>query len=111
MDPFQSYLNQAWDFAHQGFMGVNGVLGLLIAIIAVFLMSSYQRIFVVTLGATLVQLVIERVEPVISGTGKLRLPDIMSSVFWRHVALLLVGYFIVISVLYLIKKLFLRGGH
>jgi hypothetical protein len=111
MDQFQSYLNQAWDFAHQGFMGVNGVIGLLIAVIAVFLMSSYNRILIMTAGATIAQLILDRLLPVLNRTGTLRLPDILSSVFWRYVALLLVGYFIVISVLYIIKKFFLRAGH
>jgi hypothetical protein len=111
MGQSQSTLNQAWDFAHQAFMGVNGVVGLLIAVIAVLLMSSYNRILIMTAGATIAQLILDRLLPVINGKGTLRLPDVMSSVFWRYVGLLLVGYFIVISVLYLIKKLFLRGGH
>mgnify|MGYP003386002510 CR=1 FL=1 len=113
MNQIQPYLKQLLDFAHEGFQGVNGVVGLLIAVVAVFLLSSYRRILIVTAGATIVQIILHQLLPVITGKGTLRLPDILSSYFWRSAALYFVGYLIVISVLYVVKKLLLRsgGGH
>jgi hypothetical protein len=111
MNQIMPYINDALDFAHEGFQSVNAVLGLLIAIGAVFLLGSYQRILVVTAGATVVHLIAERLVPVLASKAAFHLPDVLAMPFWRHVGLLLVGYFIVISILYLIKSLFFRGGH
>ncbi len=38
----QQYLVQALDFAHQGFLQVNVVLGLLIAVVAAFMLGQYR---------------------------------------------------------------------
>lgn len=111
MNQLHQYLNDIFDFAHQGFAGVNGVLGLIIAVVAIFTMSSYRAILVTTLGSTVVYLIAERLAPVISNHAPLTLPDIMVMAFWRHVGLVAVGLLIAITVLYVIKRLVLRGGH
>src|SRR5262249_28590527 len=114
MDKLEQWFNDAWHFVHMGFLGTsNSVLGLFIAIIAAFLLSSYKLrpVFGVVLGATLVHLVAQAVIPAVSAHGgKIAVPDVMANGYWRIVLGLFVGYFVLISVLFLVKKLVLKGG-
>lgn len=104
MDALQPVL----DFFRQGFSTVNGVQGLIIALVAALLLPSWGRLIVFVIGATLVHLLVDILLPVIANNAALRLPDILAMPFWRYVAVLLAGYLIVISVLALLKRLLLK---
>ncbi|HXZ67403.1 MAG TPA: hypothetical protein VEH07_02340 [Alphaproteobacteria bacterium] len=120
MDRLQPYLNdarvylvEALDFAHRGFLHVNVVLGLLIAVIAAFMLTSYRLrpVIATTIGATLAFIVAQVLVPVIDHGAAFKLPDIMVANFWREMALLAVGLFITITVFYIVKRTVLpRGG-
>ncbi len=62
------------------------------------------------LGATLVHLVALAIIPAVSAHGRVAVPDIMATGYWRTPVGLFVGYFILISLFFLVKKLVLRGG-
>ena len=110
-----TYLADALDFAHRGFLHVNVVLGLLIAVIAAFMLSSYKirPVLATTIGATVVFIVVQVLVPVIDHGAALKLPDIMVANFWREMGLLAVGLFITITIFYVVKKAVLPsgGGH
>ena len=119
MDRLQPYLHDAWlyliealDFAHRGFLHANVVLGLLIAVVAAFMLNSYKLrpVLAVTIGATLVFIIAQVLVPVIDHGAAFKLPDIMVANFWREIALLAVGLFITITVFYVIKKTVMPGG-
>ena len=119
MERLQPYLNdarvylvEALDFAHRGFLHVNVVLGLLIAVIAAFMLSSYKLrpVLATTIGATLVFIIAQVLVPVIDHGAALKLPDIMVANFWREIGLLAVGLFITITIFYVVKKTVLPGG-
>ena len=109
----QLYFNQALDFAHQGFLRVNVVLGLLIAVIAAFMLSSYRfrPVIATTIGATLMFIIVQVLVPVIDHRAAFKLPDVMVINFWRELGLLAIGLFIAITIFYIVKKTMLRGGH
>ena len=122
MDRLQPYLNdarlylvEALDFAHRGFLHVNVVLGLLIAVVAAFMLTSYRLrpVIAMTIGATLVFIIAQILVPVIDHGAAFRLPDIMIADFWRQLALLAVGLFITITIFYIVKKAVLprSGAH
>ncbi len=120
MDKANQVFTDTLNFAREGFANANGLLGLLIAVIAVFMMSRYsvRTILTTTIGATIAYLLIQALVPVLDHNAPLRLPNILANDFWRQTGLLLVGLFIVISVLYLIKQTVLKsagggggGGH
>lgn len=119
MDSFSQFLTEIWDFLGRGFSEVNGgpILGVIIALVAVFLLHSWGRLWIVALGAVLAFLVIGRwVLPFINNGGKLPTPllppDMMTKDFWVGLAAMYVGFFIVIGVLYFIKKhLFKNMAH
>lgn len=104
MDALQPVL----DFFRQGFSTVNGVQGLIIALVAAFLLPAWSRLIVFVFGAALVHLVVDALLPVLANNAALRLPDVLSMPFWRYVAALLAGYLIIISLLALLKRLLLR---
>jgi len=101
-------LQPVLDFFRQGFSEVNGVQGLIIALVAALLLPSWGRLIVFVVGATLVHLLVDVLLPVLANNAALRLPDVLSMPFWRYVAVLLAGYLIVISLLALLKRLILR---
>ena len=109
----QTYFSDAFDYAHHGFTQVNLALGIIVAFIAAFTLGQYRlrAIVVSTLGATVLFLVAEYfLIPAVEGHGRLAMPDVMTSTFWHQVPLVIVGLFLMITVLYVLKKAFLRGG-
>ncbi len=109
METVQPYFEQALAWAREGYNQVNAVQGLIIAVVAAFLMGSYGRIFIISFGATLVHVVADVLLPVVANGAPLVLPPILESGYWRYVAVLFLGYFIIITVFYILKRTFLRG--
>ncbi len=109
MEAVQPYFEQALAWAREGFNQVNAVQGLIIGVVAAFIMTQYGRIFVIALGATIIHIVADLVVPVIANGADFALPPLLETSFWRYVAVLYLGYFIVITVFYIIKRTLLRG--
>jgi hypothetical protein len=117
MDDFASLLNSILDFLKAGFSDVNGqVLGIIIALVAAYIMSAWGRWLFVAIGATLAHLVIrDIVLPLIQGQ-KFQLPtNLMDQSYWigdGGALNLLAGYLVVIGVFFVIKKYILgRVAH
>ena len=107
MGQITHYLGMVLDFVRSGYDHVNAVEGLVIALVAVVLAPSWDRIWAVALGATLVNLIADVLIPVIANHATLHLPPLMQVSFWRFALALFVGYLVVISVFMFIKRLFL----
>ena len=101
-------LDQALGVMRAGFDSVNAVQGLIIAAVAALLMPGWKRLPTFVAAATLVHVIVDVLLPVIAGGAALRLPDILELAFWREIAFLLVGYLIVIAVLFLLRRLLLK---
>jgi uncharacterized membrane protein (UPF0182 family) len=95
-------------YARQGFDQVNAVQGLIIALIAAFILPSWRRLPMIVVGATAVHVAADVLLPVLTGDAVFRLPDVLELPFWRYVATLLIGYLVVIAVFALIKRLVLK---
>jgi hypothetical protein len=108
---FQHMVNAAWDFFREGFNQVNAVEGLVIALIAALFVPAWKRVWAVALGATLVTAILNVMLPVLADHAAFRLPPLMEPGFWRFMAVLFVGYLIVIGVFFFLKRLFLREAH
>ena len=108
MEAVWGYLDQALDFMRRGYANVNAVQGLLIALGAAYLMTDYRRILVITLGATLVHLAFRVMLPVLANGAAFELPPIFDQWYWEYALSLFVGYLVVISIFYLIKRTVLR---
>jgi len=108
METINEIFNTVLTYAQAGFSEVNAVLGLIIAFVAAFIMPKYGRILVFSLGAVIVHVVAEVMLPVVQGGGSLKLPPLVEPAFWQNVLVLFIGYFIVITVFYILKSLFLK---
>jgi hypothetical protein len=107
---FQHMLNTIWDFFRAGFQTVNAVEGLVIALVAALLVPAWHRLWAVALGATIVNLVLDTLIPVVAYHQTFRLPpDLLEPAYWERALVLFVGYLVVIGVFFFIKRLFLRG--
>jgi uncharacterized protein (DUF58 family) len=110
MDDFGNILTQIFDFLKAGFMDVNSgpILGIIIALIAAYIMSSWGRWLFVAFGAMVAHLVIrDLLLPIIQGQ-KFQLPtNLMDQSYWigdGGALNLWAGYLIVIGILFFIKR-------
>jgi cytochrome c biogenesis protein CcdA len=89
----------------EGFAHVNAVLGILIAVVAAFMMSAWKRIWTIALGATIIHLIAEVMLPVLDNRERMiRLPPNMLEVsYWQSAFALYLGYLVVITVFFFIK--------
>ncbi len=88
-----------------GFANVNGALGIIIALVAAYMLHSWKRLWAVALGATLVHLVAEVMIPVLANQARFALPpDLLHMSYWRTAAALYLGYFLVIALFFVLKK-------
>jgi len=103
------YLHEILDFFDRGitdgFTNVNGALGIIIALVAAYMLHSWKRLWAVALGATVVHLVAEVMLPVLDNRGRFALPpDLLHQGYWRTAAALYLGYFVVIAVFFFLKR-------
>ncbi len=107
-DQIGTLLNGLFSLAQGGFDGVNQVMGLLIALVAAFMMPAWNRLWATALGAAFVHILIGVLRPVLDG-GAFALPPLLTVGFWLMVLALFLGYAIVIAVFFFIKSLFSGG--
>jgi hypothetical protein len=108
MEDATQYIQPVLDFFAAGFNQVNAVQGIIIGVLAAFVLTRYSRILVVALIATIVHVVVDAALPVIQG-AELKLPPLADMGWWQYVATLYVGYLVIITVFYILKKLLIRG--
>lgn len=115
MNQFTYYANEFLYFfrdgLREGFANVNGALGLIIALVAAYMMAHWKRIWAITLGATLAHLLAEVLIPVLDNRARFELPpNLLEWSYWRTAIALYLGYLVVISVFFFIKKNVLPKG-
>jgi hypothetical protein len=109
MDDFSSMLNQVVDFLKGGFADVNSqILGIIIALVAAYIMSGWRRWIFVAFGAAVAHLVIrDLLLPIIQGQKFQLPPNLMEQSYWigdGGALNLFVGYLIVVGIFFFIKK-------
>jgi hypothetical protein len=109
MESGQQVLDAVLEYFRSGFYSVNGVKGLLIAILGAYYLHEWRRVFVIALGAVALHVVLDVLIPIIVRSGPFALPPIVEPSYWQMLLKLYAGYLIVISVFFLVKRL-LRGG-
>ena len=110
MDTIQAYGNDLLAFLREGFNHVNVVKGLVIAMIAAYFLPQWKRLWALAAGALLAHLTLDVMIPVLANHAPFKLPALLSEHFWRFALSLYVGYLLVISVFFVIKKTILGGS-
>jgi hypothetical protein len=99
------------DGFHEGYARVNALLGLLIAVVAVYSMHEWKRIWMVALGATLAYLVAQWALPILDQRAPIRLPpELLEYSYWQIALALYFGFLVVVAVFFLMKKMLIPGG-
>jgi hypothetical protein len=111
MGVVQPVLDAVMEYFRSGFYSVNGVKGLLIAIIAAYYMHEWRRVFFVALGAVAAHVVLDVMLPVIVSSAAFAMPPLVEPGYWQNLLKLYAGYLIVISVFFLVKRLLQGGRH
>ena len=111
METVNEALNTATVYMQSGFQQINAVQGLLIALVAAYLLPAWGRVFAVAGGATLAHLILDVMLPVLANNAAFRLPPIVDSEYWRYALTLYVGYLLVITVFYVIKRSMFGTSH
>jgi hypothetical protein len=102
------YLNEAMALASQGFDTVNSIQGLVIAVIAAGMMRSYGQIIVYAIGATVIHEIVTIVRHIAMHDGT-PMPNFADPAELKLIAIRLVGYFVAITVIYLIRRVLIRS--
>jgi len=112
MDALQNLWNDIANYGEAGFYRINAVQGLLIAIGAAYFLHRWTGVFAMAIGAVLVHVILDVMIPVLANSAEFKLPPIVEADYWRYLLTLYVGYLIVITVFYAIKRMVLqRGAH
>jgi hypothetical protein len=107
MEHVNEYVGQAVTALQTGFLKVNEPAGLVIALIAAILISSWRNLVPMALLATIVLVAIKNLPTLQSG----HLPNFTQTAFWTQTGGYLLGYLIIIAVFFGLKSmLFGRGG-
>ncbi|MBA3050869.1 MAG: hypothetical protein KKE42_01170 [Alphaproteobacteria bacterium] len=109
-DSIGAFLTGVFGLAQGGFDTINQVTGLIIAVIATFMMPSWGRLWATSLGSALVFILVGLLRPLLDG-GAFVMPPLLTMTFWMTVLALFLGFAVVIAVMFFIKSLFTGGGH
>jgi hypothetical protein len=110
MQTLQSWFDWMWEYFRTGFHDVNAILGLLIAMVAAYFLSKYNRIFVAAFGALLAYVVAKVMLPVLDHNATFQLPPLVEREYWQGLIAVYAGFLIIISVFYLVKRRLFSGG-
>ena len=111
MDTFQALWADIMAYMQTGFTQINAVQGLLIAAVAAYFMHVWSNVFAVALGATVVHAVFDVMLPVLANGAQFRLPPLVDNAYWSYLLALYVGYLLVITVFYVVKRVALNREH
>lgn len=107
----ENFWNDFNAYLSTGFAQVNVVQGLLIAIIAAFMLYRWSGVFAVAIGAVVVHVLVDALLPVLNSSGEFRLPPVVDGEYWKYLLALYLGYIVVISVFFLVKRVLLGAQH
>ncbi len=109
-DSIGAFLSGIFGLAQGGFDTINQVTGLIIAVIATFMMPAWNRLWATSLGAAFVFILVGLLRPLLDG-GAFVMPPLLTMGFWMMVLALFLGFAVVIAVMFFIKSLFIGRGH
>jgi hypothetical protein len=92
-----------------GFYQINALQGLLIAMGAAYFLHNWSHVFALAGGATLVHVIFDTMLPVLANSAAFLLPPLVDGQYWGYLFTLYVGYVLVITVFYIVKRSILRS--
>jgi hypothetical protein len=108
MDALQALWADILSYMQVGFTQINAVQGLLIAVVAAYFLHRWSNVFAIAVGATVVHIIFDVMLPVLANGAQFQLPPLMDGAYWNYVLALYVGYLLVITVFYIVKRVVLN---
>src|SRR5215475_2100049 len=84
LDTLGGYFNPILEYFQNGFGQVNAAQGLIIALIAVFLMKRWGQLWGITLVAAVVYALVDHFWPIMRQGAPLQLPNVTDPAFWQR---------------------------
>lgn len=103
------FVDQAVAVLRDGFAQINDPKGLLIALAATIFLRSWGQWIPAAVLATVIYVAIEHFAPVLTGQSALALPPLMEPAFWTRTGILLVGFLLVIAILFFVKRILMTA--
>ena len=101
-------VNEAIALGHQGFGTVDSIQGIIIAVIAAALMRRYGQIVFYAVAATIIHEAVNIGRGMMGG-GSIVLPDFTNMEVLKLIAVRFVGYLVVVSLVYLVRRVVMRS--
>ena len=111
MDTLQTFWNDLTVYLQTGFQHINALQGLLIAMGAAYFLHRWGNVFAMAVGAVIVHVIVDVMLPVLANQAAFQLPPLVDGDYWRYLLALYVGYILVISVFYMVKRVVLNREH
>jgi hypothetical protein len=83
---------------------VNAAQGLIIALIAVFVMQRWGQLWMITLISAVVYALVDHLWPILQQGAPLRLPNVTEPGFWQRLGAFYVGLLIIIAMFFAVKS-------
>jgi hypothetical protein len=104
LDTLGGYFNPILEYFQSGFSQVNAAQGLIIALIAVFVMQRWGQIWMITLVSAIVYALVDHLWPILRQGAPLRLPDVTDPAFWQRLGAFYVGLLIINAMFFAVKS-------
>jgi len=111
MDSLQTLWNDLNAYLQTGFHQINALQGLLIAMGAAYFLHRWASVFAIAIGAVVVHVIVDVMLPVLANSAPFQLPPLVDGNYWRYLLALYIGYLLVISVFYIVKRVVLNREH
>lgn len=108
MEQLQPYLDQGYQVVQTGYSGVNSLVGLVIALIVVWVMQAWRQWIPSAVFATVLFHLVSALRPMLAGGAFQLPPGLTTAAYWIGMLTTFVGYLVVIAVLFFIKRAVLR---
>jgi hypothetical protein len=103
MDLVYQILNEILAIFRTGFNQVNVFIGLIIALIAAFQLTSWKKLWETALACLLIHIVALVLAPVIDHGAQPHLPPLFENYFLRNLLALYVGYVVLIALFFFLR--------
>ncbi len=108
MEQISAFFSELLEWAREGYAQINALQGLIIALYATSKLTSWGRIFVVAVSASIVHAIADFLLPAIVNDTAPNLPPVLEGDYWKYLAVLYLGYVVLIALFYMVKKTLMK---